>query len=218
MSSSSHFARVHGRLAALTAVALLLPLTGCGFLSHVMYWTGGNMVPPKFPGLKDKKVAVVCFDANSSGPAPETDAVAKAIGRKLAMNDIQVVPHQKILDWMDKQPENVTDFIEVGKGVNADMVVGVELDSFRIHDGTTLLRGRARVSVKVYDLAAGGKLVYETPPQDIIYPENGSRPASTDNEQAFKYLFLDVLSRRIAKDFYSYDRAKDYGEDALFGG
>lgn len=195
---------------------LLLPTMGCGFMSHLMYWTGGNLIAAKFPGLKDKKVAVVCFDANSSGPAPETDAVAKAIGFKLAQNDIQVIPHQQVLDWMDKQPENVTDFLDVGRGVKADMVVGVELDSFRIHDGSTLLRGRARTAVKVYDLTAGGKLVYETPMQDIVYPENGSRMTSADNETAFKYLFIDILSRRISKDFYSYDHAFDFAEDARF--
>jgi hypothetical protein len=159
---------------------------------------------------------VVCFDGNSAGPAPETDAVAKAIGSKLQANDIKVIPHQRVLDWMDKQPENVTDFLDVGRGVNADMIIGIELDSFRIHDGATLLRGRARVAVKVYDLTAGGKVVYETPPQDIVFPENGSRPASTDNEAAFKYLFLDVLSRKISKDFYAYDHAIDFAEDARF--
>lgn len=208
--------RLQRYLAALMVVALLVPLTGCGFLSHLLYWTGGNLKPAIFPGLKDKKVAVVCFDANASGPAPETDAVAKAIGAKLTANDIQVVPHQQVLNWLDKQPENVTDFIEVGKGVNADMVIGVELESFRIHDGSTLLRGRARTAVKVYDLKAGGKLVYETPMQDVVYPENGSRMVSTDNETAFKYLFIDVLSRRISKDFYAYDHAADFAQDAMF--
>lgn len=216
--SNLHASRLQRCLLVLLTLALLMPTMGCGFLSHLMYWMKGNQVPARFSGLKDKKVAVVCFDANAAGPAPETDAVAKAIGFKLTANDIKVVPHQKVLDWMDKQPENVTDFLEVGKGVDADMVIGVELDSFRIHDGPTLLRGRARASVKVYDMSAGGKLVYETPMQNITYPEDGSRPTSADNETAFKYLFIDVLSRKISKDFYSYDHATDFGEDARFGG
>jgi hypothetical protein len=204
-------------LFALLVVAYVMPLAGCGFLSHLLYWTKGNQVPAKFPGLKDKLVAVVCFDANSAGPAPETDAVAKAIAYKLMDNDIQVVPHQRVLDWMDKQPENVTDFLDVGNGVKADMVVGIELDSFQTHDGPTLLRGRARAAIKVYDLKQNGKLVYETPAQDYVYPENGSRPIS-DNEAAFKYLFIDILSRRISKDFYSYDHQQDFGDDARWGG
>ncbi len=202
-----------------TLSALLLVQSGCGFMSHVMYWANGNQMEEKFPGLRNKTVAVVCFDANVAGQAGEADALAKAVGTKLAMNvqKIKLVKHQQVLDWIDEQAGNVSDFKDVGRGVKADMVVGIELDQFSTHDGKTLLRGRARVGVKVFDLTKGGEVVYQTQMQNIQYPENGPRPIS-DNEGAFRSIFIDILSTRIAKDFYPYDRMIDFGQDALYTG
>ena len=207
------------RAFSLAAAALLLPQAGCGFMSHVMYWARGNPVEEKFGGLKKKTVAVVCFDANVAGASSEADALAKSVGTKLAMNvnGITVVDHQKVLDWIDGQSGNVTDFRDIGRGVKADMVVGIELERFQTHDGPTLLRGRARTGVKVFDLTQGGKVVYAVPMNPVTYPENGPRPMS-DNEDAFKAIFIDIVSKRIAKDFYAYDKLQDYGNDALFMG
>jgi hypothetical protein len=209
------------RLSCLLLIALLLTtVSGCGFMSHMMYWTGGNQVKPKFAGLKKKKVAVVCFDANSAGQAGDADALARAVAQKLAMHgdQITIIKHQQILDWIDKQPGNVSDYQAVGRGVKADMVVGIDLDSFSTHDGTTLLRGRARVSTKVYDVSKPeDNLVYQTPPLDVNYPESGPRPI-TDNEGQFRSIFLDILARKVSKDFYSYERMEDFGLDSLYGG
>lgn len=199
--------------------ALLLCQPGCGFMSHVMYWVRGNSVEAKFSGLNKKKVAVVCFDTNLSGPGNVADALAKSVGTKLAMNvpKVKVVEHQKVTDWIDEQSEHVSDFKDVGRGVKADMVVGIDLDTFSTHDGSTLLRGRARVKVTVYDLTKNGEVVYQTPIQDVLFPENGPRPV-TENEAAFRAVFIDVLSTRCAKDFYAYDRMLDFGTDTLYSG
>ncbi|WP_145098220.1 hypothetical protein [Anatilimnocola aggregata] len=188
-------------------------------MSHLMYWARGNPVDAKFPGLKNKTVAVVCFDTNLTGPGNVADALAKSVGSKLALNvpKIKVVEHQKVTDWIDEQSDHVADFKDVGRGVKADMVVGIDMDDFRIHDGATLLRGRSRISVKVYDLSKGGEVVYQTPVDNVTYPENGPRPV-TDNEGAFRSLFLDILAKRISKDFYPYDKAEDFGLDGLYTG
>jgi hypothetical protein len=211
---------MHRLFQLLIITALLLSAPGCGFMSHVMYWARGNPVDAKFPGLQGKKVAVVCFDPNTAGSAGDADAVAKAVATKLAMHvkGITVVPHQQVLDWIDAQPGNVSDFQDIGRGVKADMVVGIDLDAFQTHDGKTLLRGRSRVSTKVFDLTKGGdNLVYQTPMADIIYPESGPRPI-TEDEAKFRGVFLDILSKKIAKDFYVYDRVEDFAMDGAYGG
>jgi hypothetical protein len=209
------------RFSYLLLIATLLVATpGCGFMSQMMYWTGGNQVKSKFAGLKKKKVAVVCFDANSAGQAGDADALARAVAQKLAMHgdQITIIKHQQILDWIDKQPDNVSDYEAVGRGVKADMVVGIDLDSFSTHDSPTLLRGRARVTTKVYDLSKmSDNVVYQTPPIDLNYPEQGPRPASGDEVQ-FRAIFLDILARKISKDFYSYERMEDFGLDSLYAG
>jgi hypothetical protein len=207
------------RLLLLAVGLFLLSQTGCGLAAHMLYWAKGNPVAMKFPGLKGKKVAVVCFDGNVAGQGGEGDSIARRVGSMLTMNGdkIDVVPHQKVLDWMDEQSENISDFKEVGRGVKADMVVGIEVDQFSTHEGQTLLRGRSRVSVKVFDMTQGGKVVYSTPITPVIYPETGPRPIG-ESEENFKIMFIDIVARQIAKDFYSYDRLEDFGNDAKFGG
>lgn len=209
--------KTHRRaLLLLVATAgLLLPNTGCGMVTTMMYWARGNPVYAKFSGLDGKKVAVVCFDGNVQGG--EGDMLARRVSFKLKTNgkDIEVIEQQKIADWMDKQPENVADFKEVGRGVNADMVVCIDLDQFSTHEGPGLLRGRARVKVKVLDLTKGGKVVYDVPMTPALYPESGPR-AMSDDEVQFKSKFVDILANNIAKDFYQYDRMDDFGTDARF--
>lgn len=208
--------KIRRRALLLAAAGLLLPNTGCGMLTTFMYWARGNPVAEKFPGLKDKSVAVVCLDGNVQGG--EGDMLARRVAYLLNLNGkgIKVIEHQKVVDWMDKQPENIADFKEVGRGVKADMVLGIDLDQFSTHEGPTLLRGRSRISVKVFDMNQNGKLVYSVPAAPVVYPENGPRPIG-ENEEAFKIMFVDIVARKISKDFYPYDKMEDFGNDAIFG-
>jgi hypothetical protein len=201
----------------LAAVALLLSATGCEVIGHVSYLLNGfHPVPPKFDGLAGKRVAVVCLDDNSlSGPANDADAVARSVAVDLAYHvpDIEVVRQSEIADWMDNQNEDLTDYRDVGRGVKADMVVGIDLGSFSIHEGQTLLKGRASVAVKVFDMSRGGEVVYDSPSKLISWPENGARHV-TEDEGKFRAIFLHTLAKKIARDFYSYELVEDYGLDA----
>jgi hypothetical protein len=101
----------------------------------------------------------------------------------------------------------------VGRGVKADMVVGIDLLAFSLHEGQTLLKGRAKVGVKVYDMTKGGELVYESAPKEIAWPETGARHV-TENEANFRTVFIHTLAERIARDFYEVELGHDFGTDA----
>ena len=200
--------------------ATLVPSTGCGTLAHIQYWVYGNKVEAKFNGLKQKRVAVVCLDSNSlRGPGGEADAIAKAVSNTLAYNveDIEIVPQTKIADWIDGHDQNLTDYRDIGRGVKADMLVGIDLESFSTHEGQTLLKGRAKVGVRVFDMTKGGQVVYETPTKEITFPEHGARHV-TENESNFRVVFIHTLAQRVAKDFYSYDKLDDFSGDAAYMG
>jgi hypothetical protein len=174
------------------------------------------MIPAKFDGLKGKRVAIVCLDGNSlSGPGGESDAVAKAVALTLGKNvpDIKLVRQNEVADWLDSHGDDLTDYRDVGRGVKADMVVGIDLLSFTLHEGQTLLKGRAKVGVKVYDMKKNGELVYEAAPQEIGWPENGARHV-TENEANFRNIFIYTLADRIARDFYPFELSENYGTDA----
>jgi hypothetical protein len=172
--------------------------------------------PAKFAGLEKQRVAVVCLDGNSlSGPSGDADRIAKAVAVTLRTKvpDIKMVSPSEIADWMDTQDQDLTDYRDVGRGVKADMVVGIDLISFSIHEGQTLLKGRSKVGVKVFDMTKGGEVVYESPPREIAWPESGARHV-TEDEDNFRTTYLYILAERIAREFYAYEAIDDVAIDA----
>jgi hypothetical protein len=209
------------RVFAFLAVAMVLATApGCGMLPTIAYWVKGNKVPARFSGLKDKRVAVVCLDANSlKGPGSEADNIAKAVARSLGFNipNIKLVRHSEVADWFDNHDQDVADYADIGRGVKADMVVGIDLERFSIHEGQTLLKGRAALVTRVYDMQRGGEVVYESPQREIAWPESGARHV-TENEANFRVAFIQTLAMKISHEFYDYDAEEDYGLDAAFLG
>jgi len=217
MRPTSFLVRVSAFLAVATALAAA---PGCGMLPTIAYWVKGNKVPARFSGLKDKRVAVVCLDANSlKGPGSEADNIAKAVARSLGFNipNIKLVRHSEVADWFDNHDQDVADYADIGRGVKADMVVGIDLESFSIHEGQTLLKGRAALVTRVYDMQRGGEVVYESPQREITWPESGARHV-TENEANFRVAFIQTLAMKISHEFYDYDAEDDYGLDAAFLG
>jgi hypothetical protein len=208
-----------------SSLCLLLGLSlaaapGCGTLPTLAYWVYGNNVPAKFNGLEKKRVAVVCLDAESlKGPGSEADRIARTVATTLGYNvpDIEIVRASEVADWFDNHDQDVTDYRDIGRGVKADMVVGIDLESFSIHEGQTLLKGKAMLATRVYDMQRGGEVVYESPTREIAWPESGARHV-TENEANFRTAFIHTLAMKIAHDFYAYDAAEDYGGDAAFLG
>ena len=78
---------------------------------------------------------------------------------------------------------------------------------------STLLKGRSKVGVKVYDMKKGGELVYEAAPKEIAWPKEGARHV-TENEAGFRTVFIGMLAERIARDFYSVELATSFSDDA----
>src|SRR5438270_9760447 len=75
-------------LCLLAALAFLGTIPGCGPIATIAWLIHGpEMIPAEFDGLRGKRVAVVCLDANSlSGPGGEADAVGKAVTMLLTKN------------------------------------------------------------------------------------------------------------------------------------
>ena len=208
-------------LAAILATLSVAPLGGCTFLTQVIgAFEGAEIVPAKFKGLEGKRVAVVCIDVNSLyGPGGDSDLLAKAVSNQFRDNvkKIKLVKQSEIHNWMDEQDQAQIDYRDIGRGVNAEMVVGIDLNSFATRDVGTLLKGRANVTVKVFDMNRPEEPVYETPTMAIEFPEHGARHV-TENAANFRVAFINVLADKITKDFYAYDRTLDFARDSKFIG
>jgi hypothetical protein len=207
--------------AAVAAIVIAALAGGCRPLVQAIgAFEGHEVVPARFNGLEGKRVAVVCIDVNSLyGPGDEADLLARGVSTQLSQNvkNIKMVKQSEIHDWIDQQDQALVDFRNVGRGVKADMVIGVDLNSISTRDVGTLLKGRGNISVKVFDMSRPEEPVYEKPPTVIEFPEHGARHV-TESEANFRMMFLRILAEKIAKDFYSYDRTLDFGRDATYIG
>ena len=204
---------------AFVTVVLLLPNFGCiGWTSVLIHAWKGHLVDAAFDGLEDHRVAVVCVSESTGyGPSSVADGLARAVEKHLRENvsDISVVTRTNIDDWMDHNDWNGVDVLEIGEGVDAEQVVAVQLNSFRLHEGQTMYKGRAEVSIAVYDITRGGEEVFSTIPKELVYPTNGAYGATDTTDARFRRMFVRYLAYQISKHFYAYDITEDFASDMV---
>jgi uncharacterized protein YbjQ (UPF0145 family) len=189
-----------------------------GALTTAAYLLRGTDVPAEFTGLKGKKVAVVCQPMVAMQVRNST--VARDLARQLStllqqnVSRIQVISSQKVENWMDQNQWD--DFLQIGQALQADMVVGVELEQFNLYQSQTLYQGQASLTVKVIDCQAGGKVVFERALPQVRYPPNHSIPTWEKPEAQFRREFIAHLADLIGRYFYGYDPYRDFAQDATF--
>ncbi len=201
----------------LALCAGVLSAGGCtSALTSLMYITKGTNVPAEFDGLQGKRVLVVC--------RPLADltyrdiSVAKNLARQVSIllhnnvRKIEIIDQRKVAKWTD---ENTWDeYTEIGEALEAEMVVGVDLEDFTIYQGQTLYQGKANVALRVYDCTGGGQLVFEKELPRVVYPPNSWVHTSEKLEAQFRREFVRVLADQIGRHFYAHDAHADYALDA----
>jgi hypothetical protein len=195
----------------------MLPvLGGCSTLLTVAYLVQPADVPAEFAGLKAKNVAIVCrpiieLEFTDAGSARE---LASLVGGQIqqGVRRSKVIGQHEVARWIDEN--SWVDYETVGTALAVDHVVGIDLEEFRFHEGSTLYRGRASVHVKVYDVAEK-KLVFERRIDDFAFPANSAIPATDRSEAEFRSMFLEMLSLRISRLFHAYESRDVFAEDNL---
>ena len=201
----------------ITLAALLLPAaSGCSTLFTAAYLFQPADVPAEFTGLRGKHVAIACrpiveLEFTDAGSARELASLVGAqIGSKVRRT--RIIGQQEVARWVDEN--SWVDYPSLGKSLDADLVVGVDLEAFRLHEGSTLYRGRATAHVKVYEVATK-KIVFEKRIDDFSFPANTAIPASDRSEAEFRGMFLQMLSQKISRCFHAYESREVFAEDSL---
>jgi ABC-type uncharacterized transport system auxiliary subunit len=204
--------------ALLLAAVSIASLSGCrSAIATAMYLIKGNDVDAEYTGLKGKKVAVVCRPpagmnyANSTVSRDLVQQMSKLLQERVPK--IKVIDAQKVAKWCDENTWE--EYVEVGKALKADVVIGVELEKFSIYQAQTLYQGKANVAVRVYDCKDGGKVVFEKILPQSVYPPNTFIPTSDVQESEFRREFVGVLADQVARHFYAHDPYVDLGQDGL---
>lgn len=206
------------RAAVLAMVAGGLAIqTGClGFAANIMNVVRGHTVKAEFPGLEGKRVAVVTITDSSQY---SDDASARILSRRVAdilsteVKDIKLVREDEVQQWRDRNGWDAIEFIDIGRGVKADKVIGIEMTGLRLRDGATLYRGRAAVTATVYDIESGS-VEFRRHLEEFTYPVSAGMYTSETTELKFRNLFLGVLASKIARYFHGYDFSDTVALDA----
>jgi hypothetical protein len=198
------------------ASAVLLAQGGCATaLSTALWVVKGHNVKAEYGELKGKRVAVVCrpLVELEFRSAHAHEQIAQEVGRLLDTNirSIDIVDARDIAQWTDEHDWD--DYVELGKSVDADMVLVIELEDFNLYQGQTLYQGRARVSLSVYDVAEEGKVVWSKALPQTLYPPNTGIPTDRP-EDDFRRVFVGALGEEIARHFYPHDPMMDFARDS----
>ena len=188
-------------------ILLALPLlTGCQVLITAAYLFHPADVPAEFAGLKGKHVAVVCkpiveLEFSDAGSARE---LAMLVGGQIQqqVRKVKVIGQQEVARWID---ENAwVDYPTLGKALDANYVVGLDLEGFRLHEGATLYRGRSTAHVRVFDVDKK-QVVFEKRIDDFTFPADSAIPTTDRSEAQFRALFLQQFALKIARMFHAYE-------------
>jgi hypothetical protein len=198
---------------------LLAPLaasTGCrSALATAIYLVKGTNLPADFDEFRGKRVAVVCrpLVGLSYRDAAVARDLAKEIHKLLAQNvrDIEMVDQRKVTEWIDEH--SWEEFNEVGKALDAEYVVGVDLESFSIFQGQTVYQGKANAVLKVFNCQTDDPVFERRLPQ-VVYPPNSARSTGDQQESEFRREYIRVLADHIARHFYPHDAYADFAMDA----
>ena len=209
--------RIRCNYAAASLILLIcITNTGCiGTLANLFYVLKGHEIPAEYAEFKEQRVAVVVnTKASAYGPDELADTLERFITMKLATNvpDIQIVPEVEIANWFDINGTDSSRLAEMGKSVQADFVLSINLDDYTIREGSTIYKGKSEITIAVVDCKSGNT-TYAVGPDLMEYPRDG-RPAIQTNDRKFETFYLAWLSEQIAQQFYKHDANKNFADDA----
>lgn len=194
-------------------------VSACGCVNlaaNLIHAVQGNNRPAEFAGLEGHRVAVVCMTDNGLGNDATNSILTNNIHAALSTNieEIDLVRNSEIEQWLDVHGWEESDYVEIGKGVKAERLLVVEVLNMQLKNGQTLFRGMADITVTVYDIAKGGRILYRKQIPEFAFPNTGGKPVTETSENKFRSFFLAVVTRKICGLFYEVDATADYALDA----
>lgn len=190
--------------------------TGClGIYANLMHAVGADKVPAAYEELEDSSVAIVTV-TSSSHYSDDTSArlLSRMVGDILMaeVDDIKLVREDKIEQWRDTNGWDSLDYQALGRDVEADKVLSLELSDLTLREGKTLFRGNVNATITVIDVAEGN-VVYRRSLDEFSFPTNSGQPTSETTESRFRKLYLGRLAKQIARSFHPWDLNEDFAID-----
>jgi hypothetical protein len=192
---------------AIALAGVLTTQLGCkNLMIAAAYFIKGTDDAAEYVGLKDKRVAVVCrpLVELKYGAGTAANDLATRVGMLLKQNGkrVKVIKQSEVNKWIDENPD--MELEEVGKGVNADVVLGIDIEEFSLYLGQTLYQGKAQVKLTVCNVA-DGEILWEKAMRQVVWPSRGGRPTAEEPPPQFQREYIEVLAGEIGHHFYPHD-------------
>ena len=213
-------------LLLLIALLLLVQAMGCAqaFLAPIWLIKGG-LVDPEFKKQvkeipKESKMIVV---ARSSANLFGLDNPSRDVSYGLTLLCSNNISKKKKLKWIpyenaeaqfDSNSFSLESFAKIGQKVDADYVIGVDIDSFNTQISSQFYQGRAKAHVQLIKVETGEILGRKTLPE-YVYPPNPV-PVNDKPGPEFQKQFIAKLAGEIGTLFYPYDPHDKYALDNDF--
>ena len=210
-------------LALVAAGGVVASQGGCAqVLTTAVYLIKGTDVEPEFAGLKDKTVAIVCHPAPSLqfGSSSVATEIAAEVGRRLKKHlgkKIKIVPARDVDNWIDENSRGEDDFADIGNALEADMVLGIDLEAFELTQGQTLWQGQSQVRLKVLDMNIEDerdRVVFDKIMPHVVYPPKAGIPVQERSGDEFRRQYVGILADTIGRYFYSHNPYDNIAQDA----
>ena len=101
----------------------------------------------------------------------------------------------------------------VGKGVNADIVISVDIKNMKLRDGKTMYRGVSDVDVDVYDVEQE-KYVFTKQYPAFTYPQTAAIGTTEMDEAKFKRMYLIMVTEKLTRLFIPSPMGADVAIDS----
>jgi hypothetical protein len=194
-------------------------VSACGCVNlaaNLIYAVTGNNRPAEYDGLKGKRVAIVV--ATDGGMATDATSAMLTSYIHAALNNnvkkIDVVRQSEVERWVDSHGHSDADYLEIGRGVDAERVVAVEVLNLKLRNGATLYKGQSDITVTVYDVPGGGKVLFRKQIPEFAFPNMGGPTVTDISEAKFRARYLAIVARTVSGLFYEVDATADFAIDA----
>ncbi|MFO0013754.1 MAG: hypothetical protein ACK553_13505 [Planctomycetota bacterium] len=177
----------------------------------------GTEIPADFKDLQGKRVAVAVVTPSGVQNDVPSEILSKQINALLAANvkKISMVDTQEVDQVARDFPRGSIDVIKLGKRLDADYILEVQLSDLELHDGPTLYKGRCECMVAVYEVNGGETPVFVKDHSNFTAPASGLSKTAMD-EAKFQGIYLGVLAKFIAMSFHPHERGADIAIDPVF--
>jgi hypothetical protein len=214
--------KVRLALVAFLAGATLIAISGCDprTLAYFLQPWEPMVQPPCQTTFQGKKVVILCHA--TSGAMEDYSSLERDLTRELSLilrkkvKRITVVDADKVATWVEAHPK-WNDPGEVGRDFDADIVVFLEVEQFRLQSpgDLNMLHGESKAHVQVFEMQypknSKDKPIKDQPKEAVSayneyvetsFPNRGPIPIDTGTSRSkFRITFTKIVAKEVSWQF-----------------